>query len=434
MPINDGNAGEWAEPYVLLELLYEGKIYKSDENLNVIKDVWHDISSIIFKENRDDVNGSLQYLINPDNKAVSVVKKGKPLVTVKREEIGKYAKGLRKAIQDSSKATSKKKGGVIDVPSEYIDYVRSLGRESLTASSKSTPDIWLNIPDVRNNTDKPLGFSIKSIMASPPTIFNSSGASNIMFEVTGVKDQSQIDEINKLVGYHEDKKTGEGYYYADYSARIKKFKEYGFGLKYASPCKIANIKGIPILKDDHVFEDNLKMVDSRMPEMLGYMVAEAYFNKLTRIPDLVDLMNKNDPLEEHPSENYPFYTKKVKDLLVAMTLSMTAATAWDGSEGTNGGLIIVKENGDVVCYHIFDRNDFRDFLFRNMRFEHPSNARQLSMSIIEDGSKYYTLLNVQIRFDQYKSGRSRGKIKGYYDLHTGSFVEKGGDSLDDYFE
>ena len=54
MGITKGNSGEWSEPYVLLSLLSEGRIYDADANLNVIKDVWHDISSIIFKQDSKD--------------------------------------------------------------------------------------------------------------------------------------------------------------------------------------------------------------------------------------------------------------------------------------------------------------------------------------------------------------------------------------------
>ncbi len=35
-------------------------------------------------------------------------------------------------------------------------------------------------------------------------------------------------------------------------------------------------------------------------------------------------------------------------------------TKWTGDFEAKGGYIIVKDDGDVVCYHIYNRNAFRN--------------------------------------------------------------------------
>lgn len=420
MGITKGNSGEWSEPYVLLSLLSEGRIYNSDGDLNVIRDVWHDIRSIIFKQDSQDREGSLRYEINPDDRTVDVFRNGEKIITITRGDCRKYADGLCDAIKNSHSSN-----GTIDIDPSYSDFLGSIGRNTLKASGKDTPDIWLDMPDVRNTSDRPLGFSIKSRLSSHlPTIFNSSGASNIIYEITGDVTEEKIGRLMEIVSVRGT--AGEGdteEIYPDYSARIRAFKDMGLGLKYAGARSVRTRKdgGIEIT-DDRVFERNLRMIDCCLPQILADMTAEAYFNGVMNLKDLVEILDRKDRFNAEPSEEYPFYRKKVQDMLVAMTTSMTAGRLWDGTEGTNGGLIIVKEDGDIVCYHIFDRNDFRDFLLNNMKFDYPSNARYYSTGILEDGEKYYMSLNVQIRMGQKKAKGSARQTDGYYDIGAGRYV------------
>ena len=423
MGITKGNSGEWSEPYVLLSLLSEGRIYDADGNLNIIKEVWHDISSVIFKQDSKDKVGSLRYDINPDEKTVDVYLNGNHLIRISREECRKYAEGLRDAIRNSHSSK-----GTIDIDRSYSDYLRSIGRNALKASSKDTPDIWLNMPDVRNTSNKPLGFSIKSRLSSHlPTIFNSSGASNIIFEITGDVTDEKISELKKMVIAHgsSSEERDHEFVYPDYPLRIKTFKDMGLGLKYHSAESLrTEDDGSIQFKGTDPFEKNLLMIDYCMPQILADMTAEAYFNGVMNISDLVRILNGKDRFGVNPSDSYPFYKKKVQDMLVAMTTSMTAAKVWDGTEGTNGGLIIVKEDGDIVCYHIFDRNDFREFLLNNMKFEYPDNSRYFSTGIIEDHGKYFMSLNVQIRMGQKKKKGSSRQSEGYYDIDAGRYLDK----------
>ena len=77
---------------------------------------------------------------------------------------------------------------------------------------------------------------------------------------------------------------------------------------------------------------------------------------------------------------------------------MTCTTPWYGNFNANGGYIIVKEDGDIVCYHFFDRNDIENYLFHNTKFETPSTSRQLFGNIYQEGKLYFMKLNLQVRF------------------------------------
>lgn len=62
----------------------------------------------------------------------------------------------------------------------------------------------------------------------------------------------------------------------------------------------------------------------------------------------------------------------MKDFLYAAFSGMSATKPWDGVEQVNGGYIVVKPDGDVLCYHANDREEFREYLFRNTAFEYVS--------------------------------------------------------------
>lgn len=40
---------------------------------------------------------------------------------------------------------------------------------------------------------------------------------------------------------------------------------------------------------------------------------------------------------------------------------MMPASVWSGIYDATGGYLIVKENGDVLCYHIYNRNAFENY-------------------------------------------------------------------------
>lgn len=92
------------------------------------------------------------------------------------------------------------------------------------------------------------------------------------------------------------------------------------------------------------------------------------------------------------------YAYKIKQFLLAFALGMTVSSPWDGSFNANGGYIVVKEDGDVVCYHFFDRNDLEQYLFNNTKFDTPSTARHEFGVVYKVKDSYFIKLNLQVRF------------------------------------
>lgn len=90
--------------------------------------------------------------------------------------------------------------------------------------------------------------------------------------------------------------------------------------------------------------------------------------------------------------------KMIKQFLLAFALGVTYSTPWYGKFNANGGYIVVKEDGDIICYHFFDRNDLEDYLFFNTRFETPSTSRHNFGDIYQENGECFLKLNLQVRF------------------------------------
>ena len=107
-----------------------------------------------------------------------------------------------------------------------------------------------------------------------------------------------------------------------------------------------------------------------------------------------------------------FYEYKIKRFLQDCAQGMTPEKPWLGIYDATGGQIIVKEDGDIVCYHIYELNRFREFLFNSTKFEgastsedaenpgHPrSDAKKKFFYgwVYEEDGKYYIKINLQVR-------------------------------------
>lgn len=96
--------------------------------------------------------------------------------------------------------------------------------------------------------------------------------------------------------------------------------------------------------------------------------------------------------------NSGFYTYKLKTLLCAIALGMVPSKPWYGREDANGGYIVVKDDGNVVCFFLYNRNEFERYLLDCTRFERASTSRHGYMEVLKEGDEYYINLNLQIRF------------------------------------
>lgn len=353
-----GNKGEWSEFYVLLRLLADGKLSPDITSLPYYSTLYLPIISIFRSENRSHhieykLNGKAYielYLNNAFIKKISV------------KDLENYANFILNAIKNG-----KGNGSFSIEGSESI--MDNLCCKKIKADSRKKVDITIKIHDPITNFHRVCGYSIKSDLGNSPTLLNASESTNFKFEVLGVED-SDISFINNIT------KNGK----TDLISRLQRIPDINF-----------------TSVNDKTFSKNLLFIDTQMATILAEMLKIFYRDNISCCAEIATLLgnSQHDPLNLHV-EN--LYRHKIKKFLCAIALGLTPTEEWNGLDEANGGYIIVKENGDISAYHLYDRDNFETYLLNNTKLEKGSSHRHNFGSIYIENGKKFINLNLQIRF------------------------------------
>ena len=150
--------------------------------------------------------------------------------------------------------------------------------------------------------------------------------------------------------------------------------------------------------EKQIFSNNLVLIDSLLPQILSQIVFDFYTSEFSHLTDLVNLTAKKNPLEFDIENEHKFYEYKMKRFLTDVALGMMPSQVWTGKYDATGGYLIVKENGDVLCYHIYNRNEFEDYLLNNTKLDTASSSRHGFGEVYEENGQLFFKLNLQIRF------------------------------------
>lgn len=360
MPLT-GNKGEWSEVYTLLKLLGEGKVYAGDQNLNKIQNLFYPIIMILRQEKEGNFNYKLQ-----DKDVVIQTPEGEELLRIPASVFLIEAEKLLKAINEND-------GTFAVLPIE--EFMNRIYCHSLKAKSSDKTDIKIILHDRRTKMNSEMGFSIKSQLGGDSTLLNASKATNFNFKIEGVTlSDEEITTINSLNPSRN--KVIE---------RVNAIKKKGGKLVFDKV-------------DNSTFRNNLIMLDGDLPAIISHLLLEQLNTGISTLKELAKELTKNNPLHYDVSQTSPFYAYKIKHLLTSTALGMMPATAWSGQFDANGGYLVVKKDGEILCYHFYDRNRFEDYLFSNAYLERSSTSRHEYASIIKekDGTLSFKL-NFQVR-------------------------------------
>ncbi len=354
-----GNKGEWSEIYTLFRLLGEGKVHAGDANLNKL-DLYYPILNIIREESK-------RYEYKPDKQKNIVIidEEGNEYARISMDKFMSESISLLDSIKNASQRS-------FPIPDTEC-FMNKIGCTKLKAPSKDKADIHIVIHDLRTNMTPLLGFSIKSQLGSDSTLLNATKGTNITYSIEGCDfSDEMIDEINRI---------------EKHIPRMKALMDCGCYLKYSDI-------------EHQTFKNNLLFLDTCMPEFIAScLICDSMPNSTSSIKEAVEIVAEQNPFGFTGSDVISFYEHKMKVLLLDSALGMTPAKEWKGRYDANGGYLIVKKDGDIICYHFYNRNDVEDYLYNNTRFERASRDRhQYGFLYRGVDGKVYMKLNLQIRF------------------------------------
>lgn len=348
-----GNKGEWSEIYVLLKLLGEGNLFAADADLNKLEEIFYPIISIF----REESGQKTEYNINSKIKVID--SKGKEIISL---PISKFMDKANELLNEIKKDQER----AFACPS-LETFLNSINCNTVAKGGGAKKDIEIKVHDLKTGRKPTLGFSIKSLIGGRSTLFNPGKTTNFTYELQ-FKNIPDIEKINL-------EKTLE----------ILNFIKNN-----------ADIKFIKI--DDDNFNNNLILIDSNLPAILSEMLINKYIYKISDVKKSVEKLEKDNPLK-FPKAQQPFYTYKIKNFLTDSALGMTPAKVWGGTYDATGGIIIVKKDGEILCYHIYNRNEFQDYLLNNTNLDQASTTRYNFGRIYMENNKYFIKLNLQVRFN-----------------------------------
>lgn len=353
-----GNKGEWSEIYVFLQLLAEGKLYAADENLNAIPAAYYPIIKIVREEHQK----VRHYQVDTQIKLIDGSRQ-ELLMTIPLKKFIEKSKELFTTLK-------KAKGRSFSFPA-IEQFLNSIDIHTLTANKSQKSDIQIVIHDLTTGLKPALGFSIKSMIGKNATLFNAGKTTNFVY---GVNAAININEINNIV---ESPKIVN---------RINNIRSQGYDLQF-------------IKTESKHLNLNLQLIDSHLPKILAELLLIKYSHSGTMpMSKALQLLEQNNPLNFDLTLGHPFYAYKLKSFLIDAALGMTPSAIWKGTYDATGGLIIVKANGDLVCYHIYNRSDFQSYLLHNTRIEQASTKRYDFGHLYQENGKTFMKLNLQIRF------------------------------------
>lgn len=379
-----GNKGEWTELYVLLSLIADGTLFQSDIELNKDENnVYH-----IIKGFKNETNYSLTFSREKEN--ISIIKNenndSEIIKTISFEDMKILSEDIYNGI-----ISGKGRSFTIENVSELLS---SFNIKNLKEKSTEKADIKLKIYDHRLAKETDLGFSIKSLIGGNSTLFNPGTKTNFIFEIIP-KEKLDVSDFNKKTYKPTTNESKIAY-------RLKLLEKNNAEFKYLK------------VQSEQLWM-NLKMIDGDLPEIIAYAL---YFRWLYQTPSLLDVSQKLeeiDPLDFYKGKksDQRLYEYKIMRFLTECGMGMTSETAWMGEYDNFGGVIVAKEDGDIVAFHIYDFNLFRKYLINNTIFEQPATGEDKNNPgspdknskkkynygwLYEDDDKLQFKINLQIRF------------------------------------
>jgi type II restriction enzyme len=379
-----GNKGEWSEIYVFLYLLGKGKLDVADENLNAVPGEFYKILEIIRKEAQSTNN----YIREDDTIKILVTNDKTGEEDTFRFPIIDFVEKT-KVLIERLKNTKEKSHPTIEafLSQLKVSSIKDYGHKR---------DITIKIEDFHCGMAQTLGFSIKSFLGSDSTLFNAGAGTNFIYEIR-FPDNSKID----VDAFNADTYKQTPRIPSRLKSLINDYKAEIVFQKVQSRC----------------LSQNLRTIDGDLPSLIAQLLMIRYLENETTIARCTEILTQQNPLDFDTENHGAVYEYKIKRFLQDCALGMVPEKPWLGVYDATGGQIIVKEDGQVVCYHIYEQNRFLNYLFHSTKFEgastsedenNPGHPREKVAGktlkpffygwLYEEDGKYYFKINLQVRF------------------------------------
>ena len=344
------NRGEWSELYAIGYLITRGGGFAADEFTKLDPSIFYKVLEIV-----DNPSGQSETIYKLHETEVEVFQNGVAVIRIAKDVIAIKLTSFFEDLLVHAQAHA------FSLTSGQ-EFMQLIHKDKISASSSLTADLHLILEDIETKAEAPVkGFSIKSEIGSPATVFNASKSTNLTYKISGKGSPKPFKKVNAV------------------KANIQNLVSDGFTLDFEK-------------FDNPIFEKSLKNIDSNLPQYLAEVLL-AYTHSTTR--NLRKICEIAFPKSKEDSE---IKIQKVKKFLSAASMGLKAATEWSGYPEDFGGMLLVKKDGDVLFYYLYNMKKFEEYLFNNLRFETPFASRHGFGQVYKEGNDFFLKLNLQIRY------------------------------------
>lgn len=349
------NKGEWSELYATLKIITNHNVPAADKDLNPTGDEY-----VFLQILRDDErNHVIIYDLEHESEVIISERLGQAIKVVPLDGVSHKVRALFERIKAGNASAT------FSIP-EADELMAEFLMTKIKASPDSKADLVAVVKD-KIASRQQLGFSIKSQVGNPATLLNSSGQTNFVYQVEDFN--GDISDVNSIESRSKVRD------------RLARIEELGGSFVFSHI-------------ESETFTDNLQMIDTLYPGILAEILLRYYFGEATRIDELADMVGEANGY--NVKKKHVVY--KTKEFLKAIALGMVPGKEWNSYMAAQGGYLIVREDGQVVCYHLYNHDEFRDYLYQNVKLDTPSITKHGFGELYEQDGKFYIKLNIQIRF------------------------------------
>lgn len=355
-----GNKWEWSEVYALLGILADVKVYAADSELNNLEDVYLPIIKSIREETKSEIK---EYTAV---EMISIYINGIKMKELPATEFELESVNLLDEINSKDSKGSFSVESTQNLKDKILCY-------KLFAPVGS--DMTVQIIDTNTVYSPTIGSLTKSELGSYSTLLNAGKTTNFIYKILH-NYPNLIREANEIY------KVSGGKNHTDVRGRINKIIKENGTLEYRK-------------MNNQVFEDNLVLIDSNMDKIIAETLLYFYKDGISNCNEMVEKLEKENPMNYG---NVNAYRYKFKKFLTAVALGMKPATVWDGLDEATGGYIVVTKEGNVLSYHIYNRNYFEEYLLNNTKYEIESTSKHDFGEVYSENGEDFIKLNLQVRF------------------------------------
>ncbi len=341
------NKGEWSEPYCLLKVMSDKKLFLCEPNLSS--------AGISINVTGGRLSDNVTYRINDDAVSFSIKNNEKEYSFAYLQEI---AANVLVELKKSQPRT---------FPIAAIEQLFSeIGNPSIKSKSSNKSDCLLSVYDDLINSEEDLNFSIKSFLAGSPTLINASKATNFTFKVE--TDNQQLKELKA-------------------KALIRNLNKNKSAITFTG-------------MDSDVYFRNLMLIDTQMPLIISEVLKIYFGSKIKLISEIVKILEQTNPLN---ISDVSLYKNKISDFLFYSSTGMFPNKKWEGIQNIDGGCIIVKDDGELATFYIFRRSflvKFREYLYSQCFLDTASTTKHGFGRLYRENDRTNLKLNLQVRIQK----------------------------------